>query len=69
MKKYSKREEDIKKGFLTQKEMKEYLRAKKFFDNHEGYQLVKNIKATANIIENGREKLLELQEKRVEIDN
>lgn len=31
--------------------------------------MVKNIKATANIIENGREKLLELEEKRIDLRN
>lgn len=69
MKKYIHREDDIKKGFLTQKELNEYQKAKKYFDKHEGYQLVKNIKATTNIIEDGREKLLEFEERRIEIRN
>ena len=37
MKKYVNREDDIRKGFLTEKEMKQYFKAKSFFDNHEGY--------------------------------
>ena len=60
MKKYSKREDDIAKGYLTEKELKEYNRARNYFEHHEGYQLMKNIKSTANIIEEGRDKLLEL---------
>lgn len=69
MKKYMHRQDDIRKGFLTEKEKKEYETAKKYFDNHEGYQLVKNIKATANIIEEGREKLLEFEEMRINVRN